>query len=319
MTLDPQTLARIQFLHDNYIPVTTLHLKDEEKIYLGEKDNRQCRFCGKSNPDTSFKQEAHAIPEFTGNKKLFAYYECDLCNAKFSRLLESHMANYMNLWHTFSQVKGKRGVPSFKTIGDKSRIDIETDYVKVQDHDGDNIVTIDELNKTITFKAKRRSYVPVAIYKCLAKMALTVMPEEELGNFKDTLTWINEDDHDKTSFKFGNLVSFMSIAPGAIPYPFVTCMLFKRKETPKENAVPYMLFILAYGNFAFQIHLPLCSKDEYLKNSEMKLSFIPTAVDFMEGSDIIARKQLKLDSTLSVKGEEETVVMQFENITKKDV
>jgi hypothetical protein len=112
------------------------------------------------------------------------------------------MANYMNLLHTFSQVKGKKGIPSFKTIHNKkSRVDVKTDNVEVENHEGDSIANIDEIKKTITFATKKASYIPIAIYKCLTKMGLTIMPENELNNFKITMKWINEIDHAKKSFE----------------------------------------------------------------------------------------------------------------------
>ena len=71
----------------------------------------------------------------------------DTCNQKFSRLLESHMGNYMNLWHTLTQVKGKRSVPSFKTINDKSRIDIGPENVNIAEYTDDNILSVDAEKK----------------------------------------------------------------------------------------------------------------------------------------------------------------------------
>jgi hypothetical protein len=191
MELDAATQMRLRFLDENYISIDTYHLNEEGKIFLGDRSDRRCRFCHRKEPEATFKSVAHAIPEFTGNKKLIAIYECDDCNSKFSKLLESHMANYMNLWHTFSQVKGKRAVPSFKTIHEKkSRVDIGDANVEIKEHEGDTILAIDEGKKTITFTAKRASYIPIAIYKCLVKMVLTILPESELVNFKTTLNWI---------------------------------------------------------------------------------------------------------------------------------
>lgn len=48
----------------------------DKKIKIGEglKEKRICRFCGGVKGDkkkTTFKQEAHAISEALGNKKLF--------------------------------------------------------------------------------------------------------------------------------------------------------------------------------------------------------------------------------------------------------
>jgi hypothetical protein len=47
------------------------------------KSERKCRFCGKSNPEVSFKKKAHLIPEFLGNKMLLSDFECDSCNYEF--------------------------------------------------------------------------------------------------------------------------------------------------------------------------------------------------------------------------------------------
>lgn len=38
-----------------------------------------------------FKSRAHLIPEFTGNKEVFYYNECDDCNNKFG-LYETHLS-----------------------------------------------------------------------------------------------------------------------------------------------------------------------------------------------------------------------------------
>lgn len=314
MEKDEVTKKRLKFLDDNYVPLVDYHLNQDGKIFLGDKKNRKCRFCGKTKPETSFSNVAHAIPEFTNNKKLIAYYECDNCNRKFSRLLETHMANYMNLWHTLTQVKGKKGVPSFKTIHNKkSRVDVGSTDVEIENHEGDSIATIDETNKTITFTAKKASYIPIAIYKCLTKMALTIMPESELDNFKATMKWINEEDHSTSPLSLKALYALMSFAPGVTPYPLTSCMLYKRKESPTQ-IVPYMLFLLAYGNFAFQIYLPLTSEDKKYHGHNFEINFIPTPIDLLKGSGFLSRKKLDLNSKTIVKGEDETIVIQFESM-----
>jgi hypothetical protein len=314
MELDKSTQERLHFLDANYSDLISFHLDEAKKTFLGDKANKKCRYCNKTIKDVTFRNDDHAIPEFIGNRTLYSHYECDICNSKFSRLLESHMANYMNFLHTFSQVRGKNGIPSFKTHQKKSRVDIGTTNVEVQNYEGDNIFSIDESKKTITFQAKRATYVPIAIYKCLTKMALSIMPENELNNFQTTLKWINEEEHDKSPHDLKSLFALMSFAPGPHPYPFTSCMLFKRKDDPRDN-VPYMLFLLAYGNFAFQIYLPLCSEDRKYQGSDFKIVFIPTPIDMMQGTEILARKKLDLNSKVPVKGEVENIVMSFERIS----
>lgn len=145
-------------------------------------------------------------------------------------------------------------------------------------------------------------------------MALTIMPEDEMDKFKSTLKWINEENHEDNSVDLKSLFALMSIAPGPKPYAFTSCMLFKRKETPKDK-VPYMLFTLTYGNFAFQIYLPLSVEDEIHNGSDIKMDYLPTSMDMMIGTNSLARKKLDFNSKLLVKNEEVTVVMQYETMT----
>ncbi len=310
-------LERFAFLDRNFRFIAEYHLNDDRKIYLGDRERRKCRFCKRENPDVTFRNIAHAIPEFTGNKTLFAAYECDECNSKFSRTLESHMANYMNMWHTFSQVRGKRGVPSFKTNQKKSRVDLEEDAVYIENHEGDSIAEFQETEKTITIKAKRASYIPIAVYKCLTKMALTIMPEEHLEDFQLTLDWINEEDHKTSPISFPSLKVLFSLASGAHPYPFTTIALLNRKEDAPDN-VPHMVALLAYGNFAFQIWLPLSRKDASLADKNVTMMYIPTPVDMADPGGL-RYIQLELSGKELVRGEEETIVLTFDSMIERPV
>jgi hypothetical protein len=306
----------MQLLGENYLPSNVIHLNEDKFIYLGDKDNRKCRFCGKQKPEVTFNNVAHAIPEFVNNKRLIAYYECDDCNSKFSKLLESHMANYMNLYHTLSQVRGKNGVPSFKSNKKKSRIDITTSNIQMESHEDDDIFEIDEKNNTIKITGTRATYIPIAIYKCLTKMALTIMPENELNNFKHTLDWINEEDHSVSKYNLKSLIALFSFAPGPKPFDFVTCELFKRRPDHKKT-VPYMLFLLAYGNYTFQIYLPLCKEDLKFVGGNFEMIYIPTPIDMGLDNKIIPRQKIDLNSKDKVKGEKASISMHYEHMEDK--
>lgn len=39
------------------------------RVFIGNKNNKKCRFCGKNEKETTFKNKAHAISEGLGNKK----------------------------------------------------------------------------------------------------------------------------------------------------------------------------------------------------------------------------------------------------------
>ena len=309
--LDQLTQDRLKFLDNNYSPLIDYHLNKEEKIYLGNKENRVCRFCGRDSTATTFRNIAHALPEFIGNKRLFAYYECDACNSKFSGTLENDMANYTKLWHTLAQIKGKKGIPTTVSNQKKSRIEVGKDAVNIQEHEGDAISTTDEKKRTITLEAARGAFTPVAVYKCLTKMALTIMPEEELSNFQVALDWINETNHESSSINPASLYALLSTAPGPHPLGFLSCMLFKRKENALTK-VPYMLFLVAYSNFIWQIHLPFTPKDDELTGQRVEFVFIPTPIDMIEGAQTISRQRIDLNGKQLVKGEKARMTMGYE-------
>lgn len=162
-----------------------------------------CRFCGKSKPTATFNTKAHAIPEFIGNKELFSYFECDKCNHAFGISIENDFSNYLGAYRTFSQIRGKKKVPTYITKADKSRIDMSVDGLKIHNYEDDSILTHDSENNSIIFHTLKKPYTPIGIYKCLTKMALSIMPDEQLTFFQETVEWINCTEHRNCSIDFG--------------------------------------------------------------------------------------------------------------------
>jgi len=298
-------------LSENYTPLICHHLNDNNKVHLGNKEDKTCRFCGRKYPEVTFKMITHAIPEFTGNKTLISKYECDVCNGLFSQM-ETQMSNYMNLYHTAAQVFGKRGVPSYKPNSQQeSRIDLGSSAVNIKSVQGDEpIVHLDEEKKTITYQG-RRSYVPQMIYKCLTKMAMTIMPENELTNFPATLEWL------QGNLKYNkSLMVRFRYYPGIKPLSIVSCMLFKRKDDTKN--VPYCLFVLAYSNFVFQIHVPCCEKDAILDEKKVDILLVPTPLDY-NGETMKLPTNLDFSSNEKVKNEPVSISLSYERIVEVSV
>lgn len=298
-------------LSENYKLLVSHHLNDDNKIHLGDKKQKTCRFCGKKHPEVKFKMITHAIPEFTGNKTLISEYECDICNGLFSKM-ETQMSNYMNLYHTAAQVLGKRGVPSYKPNSQQeSRIELGSSTVNIKSVQGDEpIVHFDEEKKTLTYQG-HRSYVPQMVYKCLTKMAMTIMPENELKFFSATLDWLQ----DKIEYS-KNLIVRFRFYPGIRPLPFVSCMLFKRKDDTKN--VPYCLFVLAYSNFVFQIHVPCCEKDAILDGKMVELFLVPTPLDY-DTDTMKLPANLDFSSDKKVKNEPVSVTLSYGQIVEVPV
>lgn len=302
----------INSLSENYTQLECYHLNGADKIHLGNKKDKKCRFCGRKHPEVTFKMVTHAIPEFTGNKILISEYECDQCNSLFSKM-ETQMSNYMNLYHTAAQVYGKKGVPSYKPNSQQgSRIDLSSQTVNIKSVQGDTpLINFDEEKKIITYQG-HRSYVPQMIFKCLTKMAMTIMPEEELKYFSGTFDWL------QGKFEYNkNLIVRFRYYPGVRPLPFVSCMLFKRKEDAVK-AVPYCLFSLAYSNFVFQIHVPCCENDAILHQKKVDILLIPTPLDY-NIETLQLPINLNFSSNEKVKNEPVSISLSFESFLEVPV
>jgi hypothetical protein len=295
--MDKISLQLLSNVNDAYSVIEAFHIdqSSKQKIVLGEK-HFVCRFCGDSFPKVKFKSHAHAIPEFTGNKILFTNYECDSCNAKFSEL-ETEMSNFMHQLHTVFSVNGKNGLSKFKLF-DGLEIKTNGNQIEFDKIDNKDLEYNADLKK-IEITQKIPSFVPIAIYKCLSKMALSIMPSYELKYFEDTIRWVNNIKHD--TIKFKNLWLIFSTFASQYRFPYVSTILCRKKQIG-DLGKPYMLFRLAYANFTFQIYLPLCSLDRSMFYDSNKLLYIPHLIDITEGHELSERQYLDFSSHKKMKG-----------------
>jgi hypothetical protein len=264
---------QIEYFNKYYSIIRGFHFNVNKKYFIGDKANRICRYCGKTKLDTTFSNVAHAFPEFVGNKLLFSNDECDCCNEHFSNNIENHFANFLGLGRTISQIAGKRGIPSYKTKDKLSRIDITQKGIEVNSSIDNEIFIEDEKNKSFKIIGYQEPYIPVAVYKCLTKMAISVMPSDELQHFQETLKWLFNPDHSQYIFK--PLYLIFSFIPGINPFKFITSYLVRKKE--ESFLAPYLYFILAFNNYFFQIYVPTV-KDKILNG--VTTSVMPFPIPF---------------------------------------
>lgn len=250
-----------------------LFLRPGEKIVLGNKDERVCRFCGLGEPDVTFEDEAHAIPEALGNKSLFSYYECDVCNHSFREGIENDLGNWSKPSRTFSRIRGKKRVPSLKKGGSQPgwRVDYKPTGFVVKQYEDDPFMVVDEVNKKVRFELKRDAYTPVAVLKAFVKIGLTVLPPNELPSFREAMAWIREPDHSKGLVDEFPL--FRSFQPGPMPNDLIILMLLRRRSN--IAGVPYAFLVLSFGNEVFQVFLPSPKQDATINGVKLTLPAFP--------------------------------------------
>lgn len=242
------------------------------RSYIGQKNNRVCRFCQKKKPEVTFNKDAHAIPHFLGNNSLFSYEECDCCNEIFSKL-EDSFAKHIGLGRTLSGIKGKTKIPSYKSPSQRSRIDRDTQHFKIFDNISDPIVDLDLENKSLKIKETIQPYIPIFVYKALVKIALSVMDSQTLLKCSATIDWV-KNLNDNRFLNLGHLKGFQGFLPGENPFKKVAVFLVKRKESPKEE-VPGLMLILVTANYFFQIVIPGYVDDSALCEKTVTLHPFP--------------------------------------------
>lgn len=302
----------VKALDANYVPLVVIHLKDKDDIKLGDTaTKRTCRFCGRTEPEVTFKKVAHAIPHFIGNRTLKSLYECDDCNGNVFSPMESQFSQFMSIYHTFYHVSKGGKVPTFRNNSkEQSKIVVDGGTIKIDCVEGEDLVPeIDKKKHTFKIKAKR-SYVPQSVYKIFIKMALSIMPEAEMMHFKTTLEWLMG----KKEFAY-NLMLLERRYEGLMnPFGFDSCMLFKRKDDHRDN-VPAYIFGLAYYNFFFETYIPLCDEDRDL-DGKVEIPFIPTPLD-NEGCKY-SKMFHDLSSTEKVSKEDVVQTFKFGDFEERD-
>lgn len=265
------------FYKDNYNVIAFYEMRrGQRKTYIGSKTNpRTCRFCNSSAPKASFSQEAHAVSHMVGNRTLFLNEECDECNAK-SAQIENDFGNFTLPERTWSQVPGKKGIPTLRSFAKSSRVEMTPEGLSIKQVIGDDIVDFDpdKSKGSFTATATLHKYRPLAVYKALLKMALSIMDHKELHAFGPALQWIASQGiiegrvSDITQF-----TCFRSFTSGLAPYAFPVALLLRRKSD--QLKCPYMSFVLIFHNYTYQIFLPSNEKDKQLVGLRSNLPMWP--------------------------------------------
>jgi hypothetical protein len=266
---------RIAFFEENFDLISYGSYGTGKKIYIGDKNKRKCRFCGKSKPEVTFKNIAHAIPEFFGNKQLILIDECDNCNKFISENLETHLDKYTRPYRTIAFIPGKRGVPSYKSADKQSRVDVGNS-IEISTRFDSGFFNLCEDDNEIKIEFNKEPYIPVAVYKALCKIAIgIILDPNELPAFEITKKWLLCPDHSKGLMQ--PLMIFITFVPGPKPFHKINTFLFRKKSSTKNI---HAIFVIGFGNFLFQLIVP--SHFDLQLGKELELSLPHFPIPFIE-------------------------------------
>lgn len=269
--------SRVEYFTNNYNPLFHYIHDLGETQYVDDSDEgKVCRFCGKRYPEVTFKKKAHALSELIGNKEFVSHTECDSCNLHFGKYLEDSLSKYLGCGRTISQIITKTGVPSYKSKDGNSRIDFTEKGLVIQEADGSNFTEVKDHQMII--HAVRQSYSPLSVYKSFVKMALSMLPYQEMVNFMDTVAWLKEESNIISKYDMRNYEWMIErFVPGPHPLPLEVWGFLRRDDTKFSL---YYLFVISFGNLIEQIAVPCHVKDTFENETDIPLIPMPHHYDF---------------------------------------
>jgi hypothetical protein len=232
----------------------------DERRLIGNKQNRLCRFCNKNSCDTTFKNTAHAISEGMGNRKIFLYDECDLCNEKFSIEIEPDLINFYSLFRTFYKVKGKKGGKKIK--GENFEVEnIENLTIKLTKGD---VPISSETEYNLPPLINNQLLNSQDVYRCLCKFVISVIDEQYLKYFGETIKWINKEISISQLPKIGELISYTHFTLEPKLYVYI------RKS--EDYKLPFMIgeFHFTCKIVSFIIPLSINDKRDFLAEHDFE-------------------------------------------------
>lgn len=264
---------RLDYFNSKYEIKAKYFLGKGKKKFIGS-EKRICHFCQKEEPKVTFRNVAHAVPEFLGNKQLILRNECDQCNTFVSNKLENHLDKYTKPYRTAAQIKGKKNIPTYKTKDKKSRFEFrgnEGGVIKTLEN-GDFLELRESENKLV-MNVHLEPFIPIAVYKCLIKIALSIVDEDELENLSQIKSWVFEESH---RVPFSPLPLLRTFIPGPRPNYKLVVLLLKRKRK-RSYVNPHYYLVLGFGNLVYQIAVP---SDNDIKVGKQRISYVRFPLPF---------------------------------------
>lgn len=244
---------------------------DGIELWAGHENenNRVCRFCGKSNPDVTFNQKAHAIQEALGNKLLFCFDECDACNHDLAPI-EDLFRGLMDFRRAMYHIPRKETTKSPTVLGKQ--------FIIKAGSDGSPILYLmeeklpPEVDKTKPFFCHLEMRNPITdegLYKALCKMVIDLIPAKELPHFENTIKWIKSNGDWLVDSLPSALCSVFT--DGEVPFkqPVLDIMVNNRGIL---NDSPYCTAVLWIYDIAYLFSVPLTDVDagKYKYDDDLK-------------------------------------------------
>jgi hypothetical protein len=250
-------LAERRHYYRNYKLIRAFDFEVTKRVLIEDHgEGRACRFCRRTSPAVNFKSEAHAIPHFLGNNRVFTKNECDSCNALFGREYEDHLAKWSLLYRAVAGIDGKKGVPTFKS----KDVRIETDSNGLKIGYQNPLFTISDLDPknlgahSLLGDNPSQTYVPLRAAAALIRVACCLCPADLLNQVRLPIEWLLNFD----SACLSGWQVMLAFTPGTVQPAYSRVLLLQRIENSES---PFLILVLRFRNIRIQTFIPFCDAD----------------------------------------------------------
>jgi len=245
----PSLVNDLKLFMENYQYSLPIIPPDEPRRKFTPINKRLCRFCGKDSSATTFRTDAHIIPQLLGNKYLVSDYECDKCNSLFSAY-ESNLTESLGAYRTVFNIPGRKNkVPKYTSPGDGLVASPNSDLniphaITIEDNTGTSFEIDDKTGNTVISYTKN-GFVPLLAYKALLKIALTLIDEKDVSSYSEAFKFLMSDVYDEKCAEVAHVHQFFGSYRSRSH-----CYLFKMINPAAR--LPTHIFQLYFENIVFQ-------------------------------------------------------------------
>src|SRR5260370_4469334 len=154
----------------------------------------------------------------------------------------------------------------------------------------------DVANRKLRSSLRIQPCVPIGVFKCFAKMAIAILPESELANFRWTMDWIREPDDRKHLSAVQGAGCFQYYLYDEFPHPWVALLRRKTSGTP----LPYMMIMLGTASAVFHSWVPLSLMDGLFAGRPMVMPKMGSTI--VNGDKVAQCQAIRMASADVVRG-----------------
>lgn len=141
-------------------------------------------------------------------------------------------------------------------------------------------------------------------------MGLSLIPEEEVPNFREAFRWVRFAD----SFDFSPKLVSLSFIHGWCPLRCISVIVLRRRYDKRK--IPFMMFVISFANLSMQIALPCPAKDQHIYGGSVMFPPFPTAYEFRKSGVQVGHGTLNLSGTDKVSDDRAEFGFSFDEVVE---